>query len=355
MPTADSSDPPVRVTVVTPCFNESENVAPLFAAVDAVFAAEPGYTHTHLFIDNASTDGTDRALRAMAAADPRVRVILNARNFGHIRSPMHGILQADGTLVLSLAADFQDPPELIPQFLRQWEKGFKVVLGVKEQSDEPRLMYAVRSFYYRLVTRMSAVELPRHVTGFGLYDRQVVEVIRQIGDPYPYFRGLIADIGFPAAKIPFRQPNRRFGITKNNFYTLYDLAMLGITNHSKVPLRLMTMGGFAMAAASLFLALAYLAAKIVYWDWLGTPGIAPIIISLFFLSSVQLFFLGLLGEYIGAIHTQVQRRPLVIERERINFGPPSPPPPPVPPERPAEGVVQPHPDAEAQLVARAGD
>ena len=171
---------------------------------------------------------------------------------------------------------------------------------------------------------MADIELPRHVTGFGLYDRQVVDIVRQIGDPNPYFRGLLADIGFPIAKVPFRQPNRQFGVTKNNFYTLYDLAMLGITNHSKVPLRLMTMGGFAMAAASLFLAFAYLVAKLVFWNWLGTAGIAPIIISLFFLSSVQLFFLGVLGEYIGAIHTQVQRRPLVIERGRLNFDAPVP-------------------------------
>jgi glycosyltransferase involved in cell wall biosynthesis len=232
------------------------------------------------------------------------------------------MLQAGGDAVLVMAADFQDPPDLIPRFLRHWEAGFLVVLGVKDSSDEPRLMYGVRTFYYRLVARMAEIDLPRHVTGFGLYDRKVVEVVRRVDDPYPYFRGLIADLGFPAAKVPFRQPNRRFGVTKNNFYTLYDMAMLGITNHSKVPLRLMTTGGFVMAFASMVLAFAYLAAKLAFWNWLSV-GIAPILISLFFFSSVQLFFLGVLGEYIGAIHTQVQRRPLVVELERLNFPAPA--------------------------------
>lgn len=329
MTTADPNPPfPARrVTVVVPCYNEEGNVRPLYEGINAVFAGEPGYVHEFLFIDNCSRDGTATRLRELAAADPRVKVIFNARNFGHIRSPIHGMLQAGGDAVLSMAADFQDPPELIPRFLRQYEGGYKVVLGVKDASDEPRLMYGVRTFYYKLVAKMADIELPRHVTGFGLYDRKVVDVVRQIDDPYPYFRGLIADIGFPAAKVSFRQPNRKFGVTKNNFYTLYDLAMLGITNHSKVPLRLMTMGGFAMSAVSLFMAFAYLVAKLVFWDWLGTAGIAPIIISLFFLSSVQLFFLGVLGEYIGAIHTQVQKRPLVIERERLNFDAAAPPDP----------------------------
>lgn len=321
-----SAPPRVRpVTVLTPCYNEEENVRPLYEAVCKIFAAEPGYAHRHLFIDNCSTDGTAKALRALAAEDPRVQVILNSRNFGHIRSGTHALLQATGDAVVCMAADFQDPPDLIPRFLRQWEAGFKVVLGTKESADESGLMYAVRSFYYRLVARMSSVELPRHVTGFGLYDRKFLDVFKRIDDPYPYFRGLVADIGFPIAKVPYRQPLRKFGVTKSNFYVLYDLAMLGITNHSKVPLRLMTMGGFVLSFLSLLMAFGYFVAKLVFWDWLPT-GIAPILLSGFFFSSVQLFFLGILGEYIGAIHTQVQKRPLVIEADRLNFDTPDPPP-----------------------------
>lgn len=257
-------------------------------------------------------------LKEIAHTDKNVKIIVNARNFGHIRSPYHALLQAGGDAVLLIAADFQDPPALIADFLHKWEEGYRVVLGVKTAAEESRLMWTLRSIYYKLVARLSEVELLQHVTGFGLYDRRIIEVLRQIDDPYPYFRGLIADIGFESYKIAYKQPGRKRGITKNNFYTLYDLAMLGITNHSKVPLRVATMSGLAMSALSLLMAFGYLAAKLIFWDWF-TVGTAPMIISLFFFSSVQLFFLGLLGEYIGAIHTQVQKRPLVIESERVNF------------------------------------
>jgi glycosyltransferase involved in cell wall biosynthesis len=307
-----------RITVLTPCYNEEENVRPLYEAVKRVFAGLPQYTYEHLFIDNASKDGTVAVLRDIARDDPNVKVIVNARNFGQIRSPYHALLQTTGDAVIGLVADFQDPPSMITQFLAKWEEGYKVVLGVKDGAEESRLMYALRSAYYRLVARLSEVELARDCTGFGLYDRRVVEVLREIDDPYPYFRGLLADIGFESYKIPYKQPKRYRGITKNNWYSLYDIGMLGITNHSKVPLRLATMAGFSMGALSLLLAFGYLLAKLVFWNWLEA-GIAPILISLFFFSSVQLFFIGIIGEYIGAIHTQVQKRPLVIERERINF------------------------------------
>jgi glycosyltransferase involved in cell wall biosynthesis len=307
-----------HITILTPCYNEEENVRPLYEAVKRIFAGLPQYTYDHLFIDNASRDHTVDILRKIAGDDPNVRVIVNARNFGHIRSPYHALLQTTGDAVIGMAADFQDPPEMIPQFLEKWEEGYKLVLGVKESAEESRLMYALRSCYYRLVARLSAVELTRNSTGFGLYDHRVVEILRQIDDPYPYFRGLIADIGFESYKIPYKQPNRRGGITKNNWYSLYDLGMLGITNHSKVPLRLATMAGFSMGVLSLFLAFGYLVAKLIFWNWFEA-GIAPILMSLFFFSSVQLFFIGIIGEYIGAIHTQVQKRPLVIEKERINF------------------------------------
>lgn len=307
-----------HITILTPCYNEEDNVEAMYDAIKQVFAELPQYTYEHLFIDNASKDRTDAILRDLALKDKNVKVIINARNFGHIRSPYHALLQAQGDAVIGLACDFQDPPALIPEFLKKWEEGYKMVLGVKESADESFLLYAIRRAYYRFIARLSDVELVVNATGFGLYDHKVIEVLRQIDDPYPYFRGLIADIGFEKFKIPYRQPLRRRGITKNNFYTLYDIAMLGITNHSKVPLRIATMSGFVMSGLSLLVAFGYLAAKLLFWDWF-TVGVAPIIISLFFFSSVQLFFIGILGEYIGAIHTQVQKRPLVIERERINF------------------------------------
>jgi polyisoprenyl-phosphate glycosyltransferase len=314
-----------HISVITPCYNEEENVRPLYEAVKQVFARLGTYTYEHVFIDNCSRDGTAAELREMASEDPNVKVILNTRNFGHIRSPYHALLHTSGDAVIGMAADFQDPPEMIPTFLAKWEEGYKLVLGVKEAAEETALMFAVRSLYYRLVSKLSDIELVRNATGFGLYDKKVIDALRLIDDPYPYFRGLIADIGYESFKIPYKQPGRKRGITKNNFYTLYDLGMLGIVNHSKVPLRVATMAGFVMAGLSLLVAFGYLAAKLIFWDWL-TAGVAPILISLFFFSSVQLFFLGILGEYIGAILTQVQKRPLVIEKERINFGPAPPQP-----------------------------
>lgn len=308
-----------HITVVTPCFNEEKNVRPLYENVKEVLRQYEGrYLYSHLFIDNASKDKTVEVLKEVAAQDKNVKIIVNTRNFGHIRSQFHGLLQADGDAVIYIAADFQDPPNLIPEFLRKWEEGFKIVLGVKESTDESRIMYALRSSYYWLVAKLADIDLPHHVTGFGLYDRKIIAILRRIDDPYPYFRGLIADIGFESYKVLYRQPNRKFGSTKNNFYTLYDLAMLGFINHSKVPLRIATMAGFVMSGLSLLLAFGYFLAKLLFWEWF-TVGVAPIIISLLFFSSVQLFFIGIIGEYIAAIHTQVQKRPLVIENERINF------------------------------------
>lgn len=308
-----------RITIVTPCFNEEGNVRPLRQAVLAVFERDcPQFDHDHIFVDNASRDGTQAVLREMASQDLRVKVILNTRNFGHIRSPHHGLLQAEGDAALFMAADFQDPPELIPELLARWEHGYKVVLAVKKESDETPLMFTVRRVYYELVSRLSEIELVKDATGFGVYDRTVIEVLRRIDDPYPYFRGLISDLGFEADKVPFKQPLRRRGITKNNFYTLYDMAMLGFTNHSKVPLRLMALGGFVLATLSLGVAFGYLIAKLLWWDEFEL-GFAPMIIGFFFFSAIQLFSVGIIGEYIGAIHTQVRKRPLVIEKERINF------------------------------------
>ena len=307
-----------HITILTPCYNEEANVRDIYEAVKKVFAGLPQYTYEHLFIDNASKDKTPVILREMAAQDKSVKVIFNTRNFGHVRSPYHALLQCHGDAAIGLVCDFQDPPELIPQLLEKWEQGCKIVLTVKSHSDESHLMFAIRRAYYHLVKRLSDIELIPNATGSGLCDHSVIEVLRTIDDPYPYFRGLLADVGYPIATIAYHQPARRRGLTKNNFYTLYDVAMLGITNHSKVPLRLATMAGFGMSAISLLIAMGYLIAKLVNWNHF-TLGMAPVIIGLFFFSSVQLFFIGILGEYIGAIHTQVQKRPLVIERERLNF------------------------------------
>jgi glycosyltransferase involved in cell wall biosynthesis len=307
-----------RISVLTPCYNEVENVEPLYRAVREQIEALPGYDYEHVFIDNASHDGTVDVLRRLAREDPRVKVIVNARNFGHVRSPHHGLLQCTGEAVIGIVADFQDPPELIPQLLAQWEQGHKVVMAVKAASRESALMFGIRRLYYRIVTRLADVRLVENFTGFGLYDRSIVEILRGIPDPYPYFRGLLCELTDDWAEVSYVQPRRARGKTKNNFYSLYDMAMLGVTNHSKVPLRLATFAGFGFATVSFLVGCGYLVYKLVFWQRFSV-GVAPLVIGLFFFASVQLLFVGILGEYVGAIFTQVQRRPLVIEKERINF------------------------------------
>lgn len=306
------------ISIVTPCYNEEENVEELHAQIDKVMQAFPQYDYEHIYIDNASTDQTVPILRRLASQDSKIKVIVNARNFGHIRSPFYGLIQAKGDAVIIMASDLQDPPALIPSFIRKWEEGFKVVMGIKSNSEETLPLFLFRTLYYRTLARLSDVRLVENYTGFGLYDRLVVDTLRSINDPYPYFRGLIADLGYEAAKIEFTQPTRKRGITKNNFFTLYDMAMLGLVNYSKVPLRLATMFGFVAAAVSAFIGLFYLVYKLINWQNFEL-GLAPMVVGLFFFGSVQLFFLGIVGEYIGAIHTQVLHRPLVIEKERINF------------------------------------
>lgn len=306
------------ISVVTPCYNEEDNIGEFVARVRGVFAKLPQYRWEIIAIDNASTDSTPDRLHALALQEPRLKVIFNARNFGHIRSPYYGLLQADGDAVISCASDLQEPPELIPQFLAKWEEGFKAVVAVKNESEETPLFFMLRKTYYRVIHRLAEFDIIQNFTGFGLYDRQIITYCRELGDPYPYFRGLIAEIGLPTARVPFVQPQRKRGLTKNNLYTLYDMAMLGLTNHSKVPLRIAAMTGFAMSLLSFLIGLSYFVYKLLFWDRF-TVGVAPIVIGLFLFSSVQLFFIGIVGEYIGSIHTQVLRRPLVVERERINF------------------------------------
>ncbi len=290
----------------------------LVARIAKAMESMPGYDYEQIIIDNASTDGTQDILRKLAAANPRLKVILNARNFGHIRSPYYGMMQGSGEVVIYLASDLQEPPELIPAFLKKWEEGAKAVVAIKDSSDESPLFFAVRRLYYRLVEGLAETKTIQNFTGFGLYDRVIMEYCRTLDDPYPYFRGLIAEIGLPVERVSYHQPLRTRGFTKNNLYTLYDMAMLGITNFSKVPLRLAAMLGFATALASLLVAIGYFIYKLIFW-YSFPIGTAPLVIGLFFFASVQLFFIGILGEYIGAIHTQVLKRPLVVEKERINF------------------------------------
>ncbi len=308
-----------RITIVSPCYNEEPNVRELHRRLSAVAMQLPQYDFNFLFVDNASQDRTVAVLRELAAEDPRVKVIVNARNFGHLRSPMHGFLQAEGDAVGFVASDLQEPPELFIEMIREWEKGFPIVAAVKNTSDENPLMYRIRTAYYRLVARLANVQVIEHYTGFGLYDRSVVEHLRTgYRDPYPYFRGMIAELGLPYATVFYNQARRERGITKNNWYTLYDIAMLGITNLSRVPLRVVIFAGFISAMLSFLAGMFYLIYKLIFWSSFNV-GVAPLVLGLFFMGSIQLIAIGIIGEYVGSIHTFAQNRPLVTERERINW------------------------------------
>ena len=310
---------PKTITIMTPCYNEELNVREVHRRLMAVAATLPQYRFEHLFIDNASTDNTVAVLRAMAAEDPTVRVIVNARNVGPDRSGMHALLQAQGDAIGILVADLQDPPELFVDMIHAWENGAPIVAGIKNTSEESWLMYQLRTAYYRLVARLTNVRIMAHFTGFGLYDRSVIDKIRaDFRDPYPYFRGMIAELGLPVTTVSYNQSRRSRGITSQNFYSLYDFAMLGITNLSKVPLRFVIFAGFICAFISFITGMFYLIYKLLFWSHFDV-GIAPVVLGLFFLGSVQLIALGIIGEYVGSIHTLVLKRPLVTEKERINF------------------------------------
>ena len=310
-----------KISLISSCYNEEENLDTLYDRV--VKAIEPysnNYEFEYILLDNGSSDNTEGKLRELAQKDKRIKVILNARNFGHIRSPYYGMVQCSGDAIIYLASDLQDPPELIGDFIKKWEDGYKIVLGKKTQSEESFPMFMIRTAYYELISRIADddTSLVKNCTGFGLFDRCVIDIIKQLDDPYPYIRGLICDIGFEKAFVEYKQPSRRRGISKNNFYSLYDNAMIGIVKHSKVPLRLMTFPGFGLSFLSLGVAVFYFILKLMFWNEFAL-GLAPIIISLFFLGSVQLFCMGVLGEYIGAIYTRVNKKPVVVEKERINF------------------------------------
>ncbi len=306
------------ISFVSPCYNEEGNVDELYNRIVAVWQQLPEYDFELIIIDNASVDSTVLRLKALAKMDSRLKIIVNTRNFGHIRSPYWGMLQARGDAIVYLASDLQDPPEHTLEFIRQWEKCYKIVLGVKPVSQENRLFSSMRKFYYRTLNRISDISLINNATGFGIYDRIVIEHVRHIADPYPYFRGLICELGYDIKTIEFEQPRRSRGFSKNNIYTLYDIAMLGVVSHSRVPIRLAAALGFFTGLGSIVIAIVYLILKLIYWHSFPM-GIAPLVIGMFFMFGIILAFIGLLGEYIGSIHTYLQNRPVVVEKERINF------------------------------------
>lgn len=307
-----------KISIVTPCYNEEDNVEELHRQVQRIFDRLGTYDYEHLFIDNASKDRTVKVLKEIAKEDPRVKIIVNYRNFGPVRSLFHALLQTDGDAAVFLVADLQDPPELILDFIKKWEEGYKVVKAIKISSKESSFFYFLRSVYYKLINTIADIELSSHFTGFGLYDKQVIETLRSIGDPYPYFRGLIEELGFESARIEYQQERRKRGISSYNFYRYYDEAMLGITSHSIVPLRLATMLGFFLGMLSFAIAVVTLIMKLLFWNYFPV-GVAALIIGSFFMFSMLLFFIGILGEYIGLINRRILKRPLVVERERVNF------------------------------------
>ena len=308
-----------KISVLIPCYNEAENVGPISKAVTDIMERELSrYDYELVFIDNDSTDGTRDILRDLCSANPRIKAILNARNFGQFNSPYYGMLQMTGDCVIEMVADFQDPVDMIPKYVHEWEKGYKIVIGIKTSSKENRMMYWLRSCYYKTIKKLSDVEQIEHFTGSGLYDREFIEVLRNLDDPTPFLRGIVAELGYRRKEIPYEQPKRRAGKTHNNFYRLYDAAMLSVTSYTKAGLRLATIFGSICAVISMLVALVYLVMKLIWWDRFPA-GMAPMLIGMLFLGSVQLFFIGFLGEYIMSINQRVMKRPLVIEEERINF------------------------------------
>ena len=312
------TDSKKKVSIMVPCYNEEENVVPISEALVAQMEALPRYDYEILFIDNCSTDNTRPLLRQICARNKRIKAIFNVKNFGQFNSPYYGMLQTTGDCVISICADFQDPVEMIPTFLKYWEEGYQIVHGVKTSSQESGIMYRLRSIYYKLIKQYSSVEQIEHFTGFGLYDRSFIDVLRNLKDPTPFIRGIVAELGGKRKEIPYEQPRRRAGKTHNNWYSLYDAAMLSFTSYTKIGLRMATFLGVGVAIVSLLIAFVYLILKLCNWNNF-VAGTAPIVVGMFFLGAVQLIFLGIIGEYILSINQRVMNRPLVVEQERINF------------------------------------
>ena len=310
-----------KISILIPCYNEVENVELMAMAVTNVInEALSNYDYEIVFIDNCSTDGTRDKLEEICAKNKKVKAIFNVTNFGQFNSPFHGMCQTTGDCTISMCCDFQDPVEMIPRLVEEWEKGHKVVSCIKTSSKESGILYFLRSCYYKLIKGMSSVRMIEHFTGFGLYDKTFISILRQLDDPIPFLRGIVAEYasGFNMIEIEYTQARRRAGKTKNNFYSLYDAAMLSITSYTKVGLRIATLLGFLSSVVSPFIAMLYLILKLV--NWYGfQAGYAPLIIGVFVIGSIQLFFIGLLGEYILNINTRVIHRPLVVEEKRLNF------------------------------------
>ena len=306
-----------KISIVTPTFNEEENIERLCSEIKQE-VKNLNYDYEHIIIDNSSTDKTIDILREIASKDKNVKVIINSRNYGHLKSPFHGILQTNGDACILMVSDFQEPINLISQYIGKWENGAKIVLGEKDISEENSFIFSLRKLFYTSLNKISETKLSINTTGTGLFDKEVINRLKKINDPYPYFRGLISEVGFEIETIKFNQPLRKFGVTKNNFFTLYDLAMLGVVKHSRMPLRLMTLLGFISSFGCLFVATIYFILKLVFWNSFSL-GSAPTIIGIFAISSIQIMLLGLLGEYIGIILLHQRNMPLVIEKERINF------------------------------------
>lgn len=307
-----------KVSIVVPCYNEEQNVVPISEAIVAQMEALPQYDYEIVFIDNCSTDNTRRLLREICAKNRRIKAIFNVKNFGQFNSPVYGMCQTTGDCTIPICADFQDPVEMIPTFLKYWEEGYQIVYGVKTSSKESRIMYKLRSIYYKLIKKYSSVDQIEHFTGFALYDKSFIDVLRSLKDPTPFIRGIVAELGGRRKEVPYEQPQRRAGKTHNNWYTLYDAAMLSFTSYTKIGLRMATFLGVSVAFLSLIIALVYLVMKLIHWNSFYA-GTAPILIGMFFLGAVQLVFLGIIGEYILSMNQRIMNRPLVVEQERINF------------------------------------
>lgn len=308
-----------KISVMIPCYNEEENARPIYEAVrDELLKSCPNYDYEILFIDNKSTDNPRQIIRQICAEDKKVRAIFNSKNFGQFNSPYYGILQTSGDCTITICADFQDPVELIPVFVSEWEKGYKIVCGIKTSSKESKIMYFLRSCYYKAIKKMSSVEQIEHFTGFGLYDKSFVQTLRDLKDPTPFIRGIVAELGPQRKDVEYQQPQRRAGKTHNNWYSLYDAAMLSFTSYTKVGLRIATFAGFAISGINFLLALVYFVMKLIWWDRFSA-GTAPLLMGVFFMGGIQLFFIGLLGEYIMNMNARIMNRPLVVEEERLNF------------------------------------
>lgn len=309
-----------KISVVIPTYNEEENVKPMAEAVTNLFDVQlADYDYEVIFIDNCSKDKTRELLGEICKENKKVKAIFNAKNFGQFNSPYYGLLQATGDCAVLLAADFQDPVEMIPVFVSEWEKGsYNIVCGIKTSSKENKLVYLLRSIYYKMIKKMSDVEQIEHFTGFALYDQSFIEVLRKLDDPKPFLRGIVAELGGKRKDVPYTQPRRRAGKTKNNWYSLYDAAMLSFTSYTKIGLRLATFAGFFVGFASFVLGIVYLILKLMYWNRFAA-GQAPILLGMLFLGAVQLLFIGFLGEYILSINSRVMKRPLVVEERRLNF------------------------------------